>query len=244
MLISMKRGILMGTLAALLIAAGAVYYYVGKNVSAPTPPPAEPSALKITTAAGNYGLFIDNDDNAYFSTHDPIVRNIIETYLAEKEYPYDTDAEMYGNALVYYYTKDRFIAAWRHDWADRNSLSSFAMHDVKTGEWISDCTIFRDAGLYRDSDLLLSVTHIDDGNTVRKGACLYERGASNFVFIDLTSKLLPTEDLFNDPTGGRLKAAIREVDTNARTFVVDVFDTEREDAEGGYARKRSIEVSY
>jgi hypothetical protein len=202
--------------------------------------------LSITTTAGNYGLFIDNDDNAYFSTQDDNVRNIIRTHLTEQEkYPYEiTDAWNYGHALVYYYTKDGFIAAQRDDWADRNSLSSFAMHDMKTGEQISDCSIFAEAGLYRDSDLLLSATYTDHGNVMRAGACLYERGAPNFTFIDLTSELGPTESLFDDPDGRDLRAAVKGVNTNERTFVVDVYDEGKRDLEGRHPYKRSMEVSY
>ena len=191
-------------------------------------------------------MFIDNDDNVYFSTQDANVRNIIKTYLTEqKNYPYEiTDAENYGRSLVFYYTKDVFIWASRSDWADRNSLTSFSMRDMKTGEDIGDCGIYKEAGLYKDENLLLSATIIDTGYDIKQGVCLYERGAPNFTYVDLTPELVSSETLFNDPEGRNLRANIKDVNVDKRTLVVDVYDEEKKDAEGNHPYKRSIEVSY
>lgn len=205
-----------------------------------------PSALNITTTAGNYGLFIDNQDNEYFATKDANVRNIIKTYLTRgKDYPYElTDAEKYGERLVYYYTKENFMVAELYYWANINNIDVFSMYDTKTGQQISECSIYAQAGLYKDSDFLLSASSMDVPPNAKEGACLYERGAPNFTFIDLSSKLGATETLFSDPTGQTLKANVRNVDTQNKTFTVDVYDTINKDASGNYAYKRSIEISY
>ena len=203
-----------------------------------------PSPLSITTTTGNDGLFIDNQDNNYFSTKDANVRNIIKTYLSkEKDYPYEiTDAQNYGLSLVYFYNQDVFIAAEKHSF--EGGITAFVMHDMKTGQKISDCIIFANAGLYKDTDLLLSVSFIDNGVSPKFGACLYERGAPNFTFIDLTPKLSATETFFSDPAGRDLKANIQDVDTQKKTFTVDVYDTGKKDQAGNYVFRRSLEVSY
>ncbi len=205
-----------------------------------------PNMLTIDTRSGNYELFIDNEDNEYFSTKDANVKNIIKTYLTkQKEYPYGlTDAQNYGSTLVYYYTRDVFIAAGVGDWRDRNSPLGFSLYNMKTGQQISSCVIYSQAGFYKNNDLLLSVSYIDNGTVMKYGACLYQRRSANFTFIDLTSKLGANETLFNDPAGRSLKATIKDVDTQKKTFVVDVNDMTKKDADGNYVYKRSIKVSY
>ena len=207
-----------------------------------------PGSLNITTTTGNYGLFIDNQDNEYFATHDANVRNIIKTYPSDLYPNAKTDAEKYGSKLVYYYTKENFIAAELYNWSELNNINAFTMYEMKTGKPISECNILGRAGLYKDSDLLISATYIDNGTSMKQGACLYERGTTNFKFIDLTSQLSSTETLFIDPAGQDLRAMIRDVDKQKRTFLVDVYDNTIKDASGtqvfGYKYKRSIEVSY
>lgn len=207
-----------------------------------------PNSLNITTTAGNYGLFIDNQDNEYFSTHDANVRNIIEKYIVPQYIGAKTDAEKYGQSLIYYYTKDNFIAANLYNWADQSNINAFTMYDMKTGKPISECNILARAGMYKDSDILLSASYIDNGTSMKLGACLYERGAPNFKFIDLTPQLSSTETLFADPAGQDLRAMITHIDKEKRTFLVDVYDNTIKDASGavvpGYKYKRSIEVSY
>lgn len=198
--------------------------------------------LNITTTAGNYGLFIDNQDNEYFSTHDANVRNIIQTYLTRgKDYPYELmDAEKYGNTLVYYYTKENFIVAGLYYWANLNNIDAFTLYNTKTGKPISECNILAQAGLYKDSDLLLSVSHKDNGV---QGVCFYNRGAPNFTFVDLTPQLAKNETLFDDPMGRNLHASLRKVD-NDQSIIVDVYDTSKVEVKGNYAYKRSIKVGY
>lgn len=202
-----------------------------------------PSAPTIDDGtSGNYGLFIDNLDSGYFSTTDANVKKIVQAYLTQPEAKRDSDK--YGSSLVFYYTKDVFIAEGLFSPTDRNSLSGFAMYDMKAGQQISSCIIYSQAGLYKDNDLLLSVSYEDNGASMKFGACLYERGALNFTFIDLSSKLAANEILFNDPAGRNLKANIKDIDTQKKTFAVDVYDTTKKDGGGNYAYKRSIEVSY
>jgi hypothetical protein len=198
-----------------------------------------PGSLTITTTAGNYGLFIDNLDSGYFSTTDANVKKIIQAYLTNQDAK--TDSDKYGYSLVYYYTNNVFITEGLFSPTDRNSVSAFVMYDMKTGKPISECNILAKAGLYKDADLLLSVSYLDNG---KQGACLYERGTPNFTFIDLTSKLSSTEILFNDPAGRNLHADIKGVDTQKKTFAMGVYDTTKKDADGNYAYKRSLTISY
>lgn len=100
------------------------------------------------------------------------------------------------------------------------------------------------AGRHRDSNTLLSATYRDTGARTEYGACLYERGLPNVTFIDLTGRLSGTETLFSDPKGQDLRASITDVDTEGRSFVVDVYDTTKKESEDRYTRTRSIEVSY
>ncbi len=155
-----------------------------------------------------------------------------------------TDAQRFGYSIIYYYDKDAFIAGSLGDWRDINSLSGFTLYDMKTGKQISPCAIYAQAGLYEEGDLLLSVSYTGEAPYAKNGVCLYERGAPNFTFIDLTSKLGANETLFSDPTGQGLWAHIRNVDSRKGMFAVDVYDTTKTDAEGKYAYKRSIAVSY
>ncbi|MBV9349331.1 MAG: hypothetical protein JO026_01120 [Patescibacteria group bacterium] len=155
-----------------------------------------------------------------------------------------TDADKYGQSLVFYYTKDAFIKERLYSSTDRNSVSAFTMHDMKTGKEISECVILPPAGLYKDSDLLLSVSYVDTGTAMKDGVCLYQRSDPNFRFIDLTSKLTANETLFNDPAGRDLKATITNVDTARKTFDVAVYDMTKKSADSSYAYKRSITVAY
>lgn len=205
-----------------------------------TSTPGAPSIDDSTS--GNYGLFIDNLDSGYFSTTDANVKKIVQAYLTKPDAK--TDSDKYGYSLVYYYNKDVFITEELFSPTDRNSVSGFAMYDMKTGKPISNCLIYAQAGLYKDTDLLLSVSYKDNGVSMKFGACLYERGTPNFAFIDLTSKLGANETLFSDPAGRNLHANIKDVDTQKKIFAVDVYDTTKKDAAGNYAYKRSIEVSY
>ncbi len=211
-----------------------------------------PEALSIDRNTGNYGLFINNGDNNYFSTHDANVRNIIEAYLANHEdrhpdgYPDPTAADIYGRSLVYYFTDDVFIEAWKNTWD--GAVVAYELRDIQSGQIVSDCVIYAESGLYKDEDVLLSVSYtgsfLNYPPDAKPGVCLYERGAPNFTFIDLSSKLTSTETLFNDVMGQILTASIKDVDTQKRTFAVDVYDTTKTDVDGNYAYKRSIEVSY
>jgi len=198
--------------------------------------------LTIDTGSGNYGLFIDNLDSGYFSTTDANVKKIVQAYLTNQDTK--TDSDKYGYSLVYYYTQDAFIVERLFSSTDRNSVSEFTMYDMKTGKAASDCFIYAHAGLYKDADLLLSASYKDNGVDMKQGACLYERGAPNFTFIDLTSKLATDETLFNDPAGQNLHANTKNVDAQKKTFVVDVYDTTKKDGDGNYAYKRSVAVSY
>lgn len=197
--------------------------------------------LNITTT-GNYGLFIDNQDNNYFSTSDLNVRNIVKTHLAKGEdYPYEiTDAERYGHKLVFYYTKDVFVVAEKNSWDA--PVVAFAMNSMKTGEKISVCSIFAEAGLYKSEDILVSASFLNNGDT--QGVCLYERGEANFAFINLDAELSPTETFFNDPTGQRLSAGIKNVDINKNTLLLDVYDRSRVGRDGNYAHNRILKVIY
>lgn len=199
------------------------------------------TSLNITTTTGNYGLFIDNQDNEYFSTQDANVRNIIQTYIAPQYLNAKTDAMKYGNSLIYYYTKDNFIAAGLYNWSDLNNISGFSMFDAKTGKLMSECDILGAAGLYKDADFLISVSYKDNGI---QGICFYDRGAPNFTFVDLTPQLAKDETLFDDPMGRNLHASLRNVDTHDQSVLVDVYDTTKRDAKGNYAYKRSIKVGY
>ena len=199
------------------------------------------NSLSVTNG-GNYGLFIDNLDSGYFSTTDANVKKIVQAYLTKPEAK--TDSDKYGSSLVFYYNNDVFITTELFSPTDRNSISAFVMHDMKTGKPIFNCIIYARSGLYKDADLLLSVSFIDNGVTPKFGACLYQRGAVNFSFIDLTPKLSAMETLFSDPTGRDLKAGIKNVDTQKKTFSVDVYDTSKKDQSGNYVYKRSLEVSY
>lgn len=199
--------------------------------------------LSITTTTGNYGLFINNQDNEYFSTHDANVRNIIKAYLSDLYINPKTDAEKYGNKLVYYYTKDNFIVAGLYYWANLNNIDAFAMYDMKTGKPMSSCLIYAQAGLYRDPDLLLSASFTDNGVDMKQGVCFYNRGAPNFTFVDLTPQLAKNETLFDDPAGRNLHASLRKVD-NDQSVIVDVYDTSKVDVKGNYAYKRIIKVGY
>lgn len=231
------------SIAVIIIIAAFAYFAFGRQASTPDSLTEDTSTLTIDNNLGNYGLFIDNQDNSYFSTKDANVKKIIETHLAGQYQPNaTTDAEKYGYSVVYFYNKDIFIAGEKH--SPDGLVTAFVSHELKTGEKIGDCTIFANAGLYKDNDLLLSVTYKDNGVDMEQGACLYQRGESNFKFIDLSSKLSESETLFSDPLGQSLAAYIRNVDTQEKTFEVDVYDTGNKDAEGNYVFKRSIEVSY
>lgn len=223
-------------LIIVLILAGIVYFFFGRNIMSLSP-------LTITTTTGNYGVFIDNIDSGYFSTTDENVKKIVRAYLTKPEAK--TDSDKYDSSLVFYYTKNVFIAAELYSSTDRSSVSAFIMHDMKTGKPIADCNILAQAGLYKDNDLLLSATYKDNGI---QGVCLYERGTPNFKFIDLTPQLSSTETLFADPAGQDLRAMINHVDEQKRTFLIDVYDNTIKNASGavvpGYKYKRSIEVSY
>lgn len=223
---------------ALAVIAVAAYFSMGNRTSAPS------SAVPLTvdTKSGNYGLFIDNTDNDYFSTKDANVKGIINAYLTNPAQIADpTDAQKYGSSLIYYYDSNAFIAAEKSDAANNASVTAFTMRNIKTGQRINDCNIYTSAGLYKDSDLLLSVSSEDNG---KFGVCMYKRGDPNFSFIDLSSQLSSTETLFSDPAGQNLKAGIKNVDTQKKTFSVDVYDTSKKDANGAYVYKRSLEVSY
>lgn len=199
--------------------------------------------LTIDTGSGNYGLYIDNLDSGYFSTTDTNVKKIVQAYLTNPNAK--TDADRYGNSLVFYYNKNVFVTAELFSATDRNSVSAFVMHDIKTGKQMFGCLIYPRAGFYKDADLLLSASFTDNGVDMKQGACLYERGAPDFTFIDLTSKLGVNEALFNDPAGRNLHAEIKNVDTQKKTFAIDVYDTTKKDGDGNYAYKRSIEeISY
>lgn len=206
--------------------------------------PATSRALNITTTTGNYGLFIDNQDSEYFATQDANVRNIINAYLAGLYLNPRSEAEKYGNNLVYYYTKDNFIVGGLSYWANINDIQSFVMYDMKTGQPISPCYIYGQAGLYKDANLLLSVSHTEQEPDAKNGICFYVRGAPNFNFIDLTPQLGANETLFKDPTGQSLAATVKDVDTKNQTFSVEVYDTTKKGADGNYAYKRSIELSF
>jgi hypothetical protein len=229
-----KNEILVVGAVFLVICAGAAALW-GLRLMTP------PAAPTIDASSGNYGLFIDNLDSGYFSTTDPNVKNIVLAYLAKPEAK--TDSDKYGGSLVFYYTKNAFIREELVSSTDRDSVSAFTMYDMKTGKPISDCSIYAHAGLYKDSDLLLSAS-FSDGASPKNGVCFYQRGAPNFTFIDLTSRLASTETLFNDPSGRNLNASIRDVDTQGKTFTIAVYDTTRKDADGNYAYTRGIEVAY
>lgn len=203
------------------------------------------TSLSITTTTGNYGLFIDNQDSEYFSTHDANVRNIIKTYLTRgKDYPYEIpDAEKYGETLVYYYTKENFIVAGLYYWANLNNIDAFTMYGTKTGKPMNSCLIYAQAGLYKDPDLLLSASFTDNGVDMKQGVCFYNRGAPNFTFVDLTPQLAQNETLFDDSAGRNLHASLRKVD-NDQSVIVDVYDTSKVDVKGNYVYKRSIKVGY
>ena len=166
----------------------------------------------------------------------------MQAYLTQPEAKRDSDK--YGSSLVFYYTKDVFTKAELFSSTDRNSVSAFVMYDMKTGKPMNGCLIYAQAGLYKDTDLLLSASFTNNGVDMKQGACFYERGMPNFTFIDLSSKLGANETLFNDPAGRNLKANIKDVDTHKKTFAVDVYDTTKKDGNGNYAYKRSIEVFY
>lgn len=227
--------------AVVIIALLACGFAVWKLHSAPETSTL-PSTLTIDANSGNYGLFINSQDNGYFSTTDANVKKVVQAYLIKPEAK--TDSDKYGSSLVFYYTKDVFIKAELFSSTDRNSISGFTMHDMKSGKQISPCYIFPQAGLYKDNDLLLSVSYTEPVPGAKNGVCFYERGASNFTFIDLTSKLSTDEILFSDPTGQSLKANIKDIDTKKKTFAVDVYDTTKKDRSGNYIYKRSIEISY
>lgn len=231
------------SIAVIIVIVAIVYFAFGKQVNAPDTLSEDTGTLMVDSNSGNYGLFIDNQDNNYFSTTDANVRKIIETHLAGQYQPNaTTDTEKYGYSVVYFYNKDIFIAGEKH--SPDGAVTAFVSHDLKTGEKIGDCTIFANAGLYKDNDLLLSVTYKDNGVDMQQGACLYERGESNFKFIDLSSKLSESESLFSDPAGQNLKAVIKNIDTLKKTFAVEVYDTATKDVSGNYASKKLLEVSY
>lgn len=191
--------------------------------------------------SGNYGLFIDNLDSGYFSTTDANVKKIVEAYLTKPEAK--TDSDKYGNSLVFYYNKDVFVTAELSSATDRNSVTAFVMHDMKTGKPMFDCLIYSQAGLYKDTDLLLSASYTDNGVDMKQGVCFYNRGAPNFTFVDLTPQLAKNETLFDDPAGRNLHASLRKVD-NDQSVIVDVYDTSKVDVKGNYAYKRSVKVGY
>lgn len=228
-----------------LVFIAVVGYFAYERFSDPSTPNGSTKALIINTNSGNYEQFIDTTDSDYFSTKDENVKNIIKTHLAkQKEYPYKiTDTQNYGYTQVYYYTKDSFIVGGKIDPANIN-VAGYDMYDMKTGQKINECAIYTNAGFYRDKDLLLSVSFKDNGVDIKYGACLYKRGNVNFAFLDVSSKLDQTETIFSDPAGQNLKAVIKNVNTQNKTFVVDVYDTTKKGLDNNYIYKRSVEVSY
>jgi hypothetical protein len=194
------------------------------------------------SASGNYGLFIDNLDSGYFSTTDQNVKRIVQAYLTDPNAK--TDSDKYGYSLVFYYTKEVFIAEGLFSPTDRDSVSGFSMRDMRTGKEIGECDIYAQAGLYKDSDLLVSVSYVGEPPYAKTGVCLYERGTPNFTFIDLASKLSSGETLFSDPTGQNLRASMKKVDTQKKAFAVSVYDTAKKGPNGDYAYKRSIEAFF
>lgn len=232
------------SLSILVFVVIAVVAYLGFRGQGVSNAPNPIGKIVIDNSSGNYGRFIEGEDNNYFATRDANVRNIIRTYLTNPTgFTDPTDAQKYGFTLIYYYNKDNFIVAEKTDPVS-NVIMGFTMYNMKTGQQISNCAIIPNAGLYKNNDLLLSASFIGVAPYTKQGICLYERGTPNFTFIDLSSKLSSTETIFNDSTGRSLNATIKNVDTQNKTLVVYVYNTTKKDADGNYAYKRSMKISY
>lgn len=229
-------------LIILIVLIAGVAYWITRNI---TTVPAMPSAkVTIDSNSANYGRFIDNTDNWYFSTRDANVKKIIEIHLSNSHgFTDPTDAQKYGSYVVYYYDKNSFIVGEKTDPLS-DTPTAYVMRDIKNGQKIGDCIIFREAGLYKSEDALISVSFVDEGVVVKQGVCFYELGAERFTFIDMTPQLGETETLFTDPAGRDLNAVTKNVDTQKKTLTVDVFDKGSRNASGAYVYKRSIEISY
>ncbi len=239
---SSKNKLIVFVLALVLIAGIGYFAVYRSHISSPS---SSTDSLRIDTKTNNYAKFIDNANNSYFSTSDVNVKNIIKTYLAkQKDIPNKiSDEQNYGYAVVYYYTNDVFIVGEKYDPANQNA-AAYDMHDMKNGQQISSCAIARDAGMYKDNDLLLSVSFTDKRGEMKHGVCVYNRGESNFKFVDLSSKLTSSESIFSDPSGQSRNASIKNLNTQNKTLFVSVYDKTKKSSDGNYVFKRNMEVAY
>lgn len=223
-------------IAAVLVIVAALAIYI--NRARVTPINNNNSKVAIVTTSGNYGRFIDNIDNSYFSTQDSNVKSLIETYLVWT--PGKTDAEKYGRSLVYYYDTSRFIEAQKVMPNDDSSVSSYVLRNIQNGEIVPGCVIYKDSGLYKGENILLSISFLNE----KQGICIYEKGSSNFNFVDLSSKLAGNETLFKDPAGQLMTASITNVDTKKRIISIGVYSKDKKDSQGNYSISKNINVSF
>ncbi len=219
-----------------------LYYFKSKN---PSVPPTGNTGITVDKNSINYGAFITGEDNSYFLTKDNTVKSIITKYLAKQASSQVADTEKYGYSLVYYYDNEKFIEAQKTYSTDDKSINSFILKDIKTGQYVNNsCIIFAKTGSYRDSSILMSGSSRTVGASGQEGVCIYEKGAANTTFIDLSSKLLATETIFKDPSGQNISTTIKNVDTNKRTFEIDVFSTVKKDSNGNNIYVKSLQLSY
>lgn len=200
------------------------------------------SQVHVTRTTGNYGIFIDNIDNNYFSTHDSNVRDLIEAYLINKYGK--TEAEKYGHSLIFYYDSFRFIEAQKRMPNNNESISAYVLYDTQTGKRVPGCAIIKDAGFYKDESILLSGSFLDSMSEIKEGICYYERGFSYFKFVDISSKVNPNETIFKDPAGQMLTASLANIDIKNRTLTVSVYNKSKKDSSGNYLFSRNISLSF